>query len=205
MNCQDLSFRVFYNFSLNFSSEKKFFFLNKKVKKNCWQVVLRELLLWWTQVITKLKLWKAQIATTQIVFKIQIVTKLSIKQHLNNEPSNFKQIPKNLKLQNTWPSKDGNIDTRLLGPDDGLAIQLPGGQIWKKTARDRLTTRWEFLLGGPDKARHLAVLYKTIVVVSLRWYNCYLENIYIKNVYQSVQCHLRCDCGNTKLSLLKCL
>ena len=88
---------------------------------------MRELLLWWTQVITKLKLWKTQIATTQIVFKIQIVTKLSIKQHLNNEPSNFKQIPKNLKLQNTWPTKDGNIDTRLLGRDDGPAIQLPGG------------------------------------------------------------------------------
>ena len=51
-------------------------------------------------------------------------------------------------------------------------------QIRQKTAPDLLTTRWEFLLGGPDKARHLAVQ-KNLksVVVSLRCHNHNLKNL----------------------------
>ena len=54
------------------------------------------------------------------------------------------------KTQNTWPTEDD--DQMTAQPSNSLV-----DQIWQKTARDWLTTRWVFLLGGPDKARHLAV------------------------------------------------
>ena len=53
-------------------------------------------------------------------------------------------------------------------------------QIRQKTVRDRLTTRWEFLLGGPDKARNMAVPKKSkkkSVVWSISCHNLKKKNV----------------------------
>ena len=92
--------------------------------------------------------------------KIQIVTKLSIRQNLNKDPSKFNQIQINLKLQNTWPTKEGNIDTRLLGPDNGPAIQLHGGPDPEEGGPGLTHYQMRVSAGGPEKARHLAVVKK---------------------------------------------
>ena len=68
-----------------------------------------------------------------------------MRQNLNNDPSNFNQIPKNLKYC-------------------GCVIKL--------------------LQPQPKKKKYIYIY------------------IY-KNVAQSVQCHLRCDCGNTKTKFAK--
>ena len=122
-----------------------------------------------TQVITKLKLWKTQIVTTQIVLKIQIVTKLSRGQNLKNDHSNFNQIQRNLKLQNILPTKDRNVDTRLLGPDNGPAIQLHGGPDPEEDGPGLTHYQMRVSAGEPDKARHMTVLKKYFIKIYKKW------------------------------------
>ena len=48
----------------------------------------------------------------------------------------------------------------MLGPDDGPAIQLPGGPDAEENGPGSTHYQMRVSAGGPDKARHLTVLEK---------------------------------------------
>ena len=96
---------------------------------------------------------------TQIVLKSIIISKHLKKTKPKVWPLKFQQNPKNLKFQNTWPTKDG-IDIRLLRPDDSPVVQLPGEPDPAEDGPGLTQYQMRVSAGGPDKARHMAVAKK---------------------------------------------
>ena len=113
-----------------------------------------------------------------------------------------------MKPQISTPTKDGNIDTRLLRPYDGPALQLPGEPNAAEDGPGLTHYQMRVSAGGSDKVRHLEVLKQILRVCCIKLSQTKPKKSTKKKTFffyveYSVQCYLRSDCGNTKVVLLK--